>query len=111
MPLIKETERFNALSDTGKMYTIVTYQEFLPTLNIRNPFDKIPGEKIMETTESQAVKCIDETTFQIIATGEILHKVIKKESKKISVFSVIVIFSAIGAALILAWVIMNLLLN
>lgn len=72
----REVERFSAISDSGKHYTIVVYQNFIDvtTLNSQNR-EELPGLKSMITSTGLTVNYIDPNNFQIVQTGEHLRKV------------------------------------
>ena len=72
---IVEVDRFNAKSDSGKVYTLITYQDFLPAQSKEDPVGQAAGPKSLLTSTGFRVKIINPQTFEIIATGETLHRI------------------------------------
>jgi hypothetical protein len=72
MPREVEIDRFKARSDDGKEYTIIQYQDYIQD---RNSDAETPGLKRLTTSEDLHVHIIDEKTFKIFETGEIVRKI------------------------------------
>ena len=70
----KEIDRFNAKADSGKMYTITIYQEYIPAGTLDSPHDMIEGPKSVFTSSGDRVNRIDSETYQIVQTGEIVYR-------------------------------------
>ena len=56
-----EIERFRAITDTGRKFTIIIFQE-------------AAGLKKLFTSTGLSVKCIDQHTYQIVLTDEVLKR-------------------------------------
>jgi hypothetical protein len=72
MPREVELDRFTAKDDAGKEYTVIEYQEYIPD---RNSDAETTGLKRWTTTEELHLHYIDDKTFKIFETGEIIRKV------------------------------------
>lgn len=70
-----EIGRFRAKSDSGKEYTIVEFQDFLSARTHDNPYGEVAGLKELRTTTGLFVNFINDNTFKIVTTGEILHRI------------------------------------
>ncbi|NQT05426.1 MAG: hypothetical protein HQ577_05390 [Dehalococcoidia bacterium] len=70
-----EIDRFIAKTDTGKEYTILVYQEFIPAGSFDNPQAEIEGLKSLSTSTGLHVNYIDSKTFKVVETNEIIRKV------------------------------------
>lgn len=69
-----EVSRFTAKTDSGKIYIIIEYQEYISTASLPNPNAEMPGLKRWATPNRLAVNQIDAETFQIVQTNEIVRK-------------------------------------
>ena len=67
-------EEFQAVGDDGKSYEISVYQEFIDTSIMRNPNKRIPGMQEMTLGDGGHVNWIDENTFQIVSSGQIVRR-------------------------------------
>jgi hypothetical protein len=65
-----EIDRFEAKAKDGTIYEIIAYQAMIDAGT-----DKIPGMKKLVTSDGLAVNYIDDQTFKIVATNEIVHKI------------------------------------
>lgn len=70
----KEIDRFTATADSGKTYTIIIFQEYIPSGTLDSPHDMIEGLKSVLTSSGARVNRIDSDTYQIVQTGEIVRK-------------------------------------
>jgi hypothetical protein len=70
-----EINRFDAKSQSGKLYTIIEYQEQVSATGFSNPNNIHKGLKSWVTSEEQLVNQIDSETYQILGTNEIVRKV------------------------------------
>ncbi len=70
-----EIDRFLAVSDKGTEYTVVVSQYFISTRNADKSPGEIPGVRDMITTTGQIVNPLDDNTYRIASTKEILRKV------------------------------------
>lgn len=70
MDRIAEISRFKAESELGDVYTIIEYQTYLDAGT-----EEIKGLKELQTTDGQAVNMVDNNTFLIVVTGEILKRI------------------------------------
>lgn len=74
----KLIERFTALNENNKDHkiTILVFQESSNSVATRgNPNGSIKSIKCYVTSDNQLVKCIDDNTFELIATEEIFKRV------------------------------------
>ena len=70
-----EINRFDAKSQSGKLYTIIEYKEQVSATGFSNPNNIHKGLKSWVTSEEQLVNQIDSETYQILGTNEIVRKV------------------------------------
>jgi hypothetical protein len=70
-----EINRFDAKSQSGKLYTIIEYQEQVSATGFGNPNNIHKGLKSWVTSEEQSVNQIDSETYQILGTNEIVRKI------------------------------------
>jgi hypothetical protein len=71
----KQVGSFKAKSDTGDLYTVNVFQEYISVLtNIGNTteFESIKRWKI---STGQEVKQIDSDTYRIVPSNQIVHKI------------------------------------
>jgi hypothetical protein len=69
-----EIDRFPGISDSGKEYIVVRYQEYISVPSFDNP-DETPGKERMVTSTGLLVHQIGRETFKIVQTNEIVRKV------------------------------------
>ncbi|MDO8531902.1 MAG: hypothetical protein Q7T26_07015 [Dehalococcoidia bacterium] len=70
-----EAGRFRVVTDDGRLFVIVEYQEFIPVGTLTSRHEEIPGMKRLATSTGFHVNFIDSTTFEIVETGERVRKV------------------------------------
>lgn len=70
-----EIGRYLATSGNGTEYTIIELQYFISVRGADKQMGEIPGVCDLATTTGQNVIRINDTTFKLVSTGEILHKV------------------------------------
>jgi len=73
--LIKEIDRFTAISDSGNEYIVVIYQKFIDASTMDDPNKYIPGIKSARTLDGQRLKRINGNSFEIVGTGEIISRI------------------------------------
>jgi len=75
----KIVDRFDVMDSKGKIRGVFVYQEFVDTYTLSEPNDESPGLQRLVITDSRLgelkVDQIDDHTFKIRKTGEILRKV------------------------------------
>ena len=72
----KLVDRFDVVSgSTGKHQRIWVYQEFIDTSTFSEPDSESPGLCRIVTSEETPVRRIDDKTFEVSGTGEILRKI------------------------------------
>ena len=70
------TDRFLVKTDAGKEYVIIQYQEYIDVSSHDDQNAKILGKlKTLLTEEGFTVTFIDDETFKILETNEIVRKV------------------------------------
>lgn len=72
---MKEIDQFQVISESGKEYTVTVYQEDIDVSSHDNPNATIPGHKRALTLEGYHVNFIDDNTFRIVETNEIVHSI------------------------------------
>ena len=72
----KLVNRFEVVNEsTGERQRLWVYQEFIDTGTFAEPDDESPGLCRIVTSENTPVRYIDDNTFEVFGTGEILRKV------------------------------------
>lgn len=69
-----EINRFKARSDSGSVYTVVEYQTIIHFEGLSSG-GSMKGTKSLVLSDGRHVNYIDENTFKIVATDEIIRKV------------------------------------
>lgn len=72
---IVETDRFNARSDDGTIYTVIEYQNILESRMLDGSVSRAKGLKSLFLTNGASVNYIDDDTFQVVQTDEIIRRV------------------------------------
>lgn len=73
--MLKEIDRFKAKSASGKEYLIIVTQKFIDASTADDPNAIIPGLKSAKTADGRFLNFIDENTFKLVDTGEILTRI------------------------------------
>ena len=72
---MKEIDQFEVISEAGKEYTMTVYQEYINVSSHDDPNATIPGHKQAHTLEGYHVNFIDNNTFKIVETNEVVHRI------------------------------------
>ena len=72
---MKEIDRFQVISESGNEHTVIVYQEYIDVSTHDDPNASIPGSKSGVTLEGYHVNFIDENTFKIVETDEIVRRI------------------------------------
>jgi hypothetical protein len=71
----REIQRFKARDQGGQGYEVVIYQEFLEHRSMDSEFsDWIPGLKSIELADGSPINFIDQDSFLIVATGQVIRR-------------------------------------
>jgi hypothetical protein len=71
-----QIDRFNARAEDGRLFSVVIYQEFVDGTAIGDEAKKwIPGMKRIALSDGSSVNFVDQNTFRIVQTGEIIRRV------------------------------------
>lgn len=65
--------RFNVRSDNGTIYNVIEYQEMVSFAHHQDANAEKPGMKRLVTSDGSPVNFIDNETFMIASTGEIVR--------------------------------------
>jgi hypothetical protein len=71
----KEIGRHDCRGDSGRQYTVVEYQNYRRFQPLNGPAQDVPGTKELFLSDGRDVNFIDENTFQIVLTDEIVRKI------------------------------------
>ncbi len=63
---VREIDRFDAISEDGRVFTVVVYQDFIINHYHDGTTSRIPGRKTAKTTEGYYANYKDNNTFQIV---------------------------------------------
>ncbi|MFL6843758.1 MAG: hypothetical protein ACJ8ER_02620 [Allosphingosinicella sp.] len=70
-----EVERFAAIGDSGRTYTVVIYQKLIEFRPLSGPVQYAKGAMDAKLLDGRDVNPKDTETFEIVETGEIIRKV------------------------------------
>lgn len=74
----EEVERFAAIGDSGRTYTVVIYQRQVEFRPLSGPVQYLKGATDAKLLDGRDVSPKDSETFEIVDTGEIIRKVEKR---------------------------------
>jgi hypothetical protein len=69
-----ETRRFRARKDDGEVVTVIEFQEQISFRPLNGPPSSLPGAKVLTLPDGSHVNFIDENTFKIVQTGEVVRR-------------------------------------
>jgi hypothetical protein len=69
-----ETRRFRALKDDGNIVTVIELQEQIRFRPLSGTASVVAGAKVLTLSDGSHVNFIDEDTFKIVETGEIVRR-------------------------------------
>ena len=72
--MIREIDRFRAISDDGEMFTVIEYQTYAE-FRSSGEIKRVPAAKELRLTDARHVNYIDPKTFKIVESGQIIQKV------------------------------------
>lgn len=75
MKLSREVDRFQAISDTGEIYTVIEYQIYEVFHSFGSQSNELLHQRDLVTTTGLSVNYIDDNTYMIVATGVVLKRV------------------------------------
>ena len=70
----REINRYECEGESGKRYTVVEYQNYRQYHPMSGPPQEVPTTKDMYLVDGRDVNAIDDNTFQIVITDEILRR-------------------------------------
>jgi hypothetical protein len=73
--MMRETDRFSARGDGGANYTVIEYREVLTETPLRGRRAEALGARDYRLSDGRHVNWIDNETFQILDTNEVIRKV------------------------------------
>ena len=68
-------DRFEAVSDDGQQFTVDVYQDVTTTRTLNGAASQIRGLKRVALSDGRDVNRIDEKTFKIVSTDQVIRKV------------------------------------
>lgn len=71
----KEIGRYYCMGDSGHEYIVIEYQNYRRWQPLSGPAQDVPTTKEMFLSDGRDVNFIDENTFQIVLTDEIVRKI------------------------------------
>ena len=71
----QEVGRFQAKGDDGAIYTVIEYQTFTETGLLSGSPSRSPGSRELTLTNGAHVNFLDDNTFQIANTEQVIRKV------------------------------------
>jgi len=75
MIITKQIGSFKAKSETGEMYTVNEFQEYISVLTNIGNTTEFEGAKKWKTSTGLDVKQVDQNTYRIVPSNEIIHKI------------------------------------
>ncbi|APO74293.1 hypothetical protein AM571_CH01458 [Rhizobium etli 8C-3] len=73
--MLQETDRIQARGESGRIYTVIERTKIISMRMLDGSVSQAKGTKQLSTADGQHVNWIDENTFQIVLTDEILHRI------------------------------------
>ena len=70
-----ETGRIRALKDDGGIITVFEFQQQVSSRPLDGPARTLPGMKVLTLPDGSPVNFVDEHTFKIVQTGEIVRRI------------------------------------
>ena len=70
-----EIGRIKACGQNGAAYTIVEYEKVTTLRPISGASQQVKGSKYLRLTDGRHVNFVDDETFKIVATNEIIRKI------------------------------------
>ncbi len=71
----EEIDRFPAITDSGEEVTVAVFQNMIDSRTLDNPnAEPTPGLKTFILSDGRSLNLIDDGTFTIVQTGEIVRK-------------------------------------
>jgi hypothetical protein len=78
MPMVWERDevidRFEAVGEDGAIYTVFVYQRIVESRFFPREEKQAPGSKQLLLPDGSPVTPIDDKTFKVVSTGEIIKK-------------------------------------
>ena len=71
----EEIARHECEDDNLSEYTVIEYQNFTTFRPISGPAQRVPTTKMLMLLDGRAVNWIDDNTFQIVETDQIIRKI------------------------------------
>jgi hypothetical protein len=71
----QEIGRFRAKGDDGAIYTVIEYQNFTETGILSGFLSPSPGSRELKLTNGAHVNFLDDNTFQISNTEQIIRRI------------------------------------
>ena len=68
------TGHFKAKGESGTIYTVIEWQTMIQT-RMMDGMHETPGTTFLSLSDGRDVNVIDDTTFQIVSTGEVIRKI------------------------------------
>ena len=69
----KKTHTFDAISTSGRIYTLHVYVDQIDLSGFGAPGATLPGGATLKTSEGQTCNYVEKGRYQIVMTGEILR--------------------------------------
>lgn len=70
-----EIGRYRCRGDSGREYTVVEYQNYRRFQPVSGPAQNVPTTKEMFLSDGRDVNFIDDDTFQIVLTDEVIRTI------------------------------------
>jgi hypothetical protein len=72
----REVDRFHAVDDDGRTYTVIVYQDFHQQQSLSGPPKFVPGSKDLRLSDGSYLSPTDDPdTFKIVETGKPIRRV------------------------------------
>ena len=67
-------DTFTAFDENGNPVRIVVFEEQIASGQLKNPGAPTGGMKRVQTEDGKAVNFIDDATFKVVATGQVVRR-------------------------------------
>lgn len=71
----KERSRFQANGESGRVFTVIEFEEYREIRSLNGPDQIVPGLRRISLADGSPLEVIDTDTFKIVETDEIIRKV------------------------------------
>ena len=75
MKSTRQLGEFRAKSDSGRIYSVIEYQEYFSILESTGVITETEGTKKWKTSDGSNLKQLDAETYRIVSNNEVIRKI------------------------------------